>query len=95
VTDHENRSNTTVLFEHISQVFLELFLKGGLYNSNPLLREQSIDDFSESATEVKPVSRKFPGIALDNQQVGSGLAALFDLPRATLRPRWSRTGFST
>jgi hypothetical protein len=95
MTDHENRSNTTVLFEHISKVFLELFLRGRLYNCNPLLREQSFDDFSESATEVKPVSRKFPGIALDDQQVGSGLAALFDFPRTTLRPRWSRTEFST
>jgi hypothetical protein len=41
------------------------------------------------------VSRKFPRIALDDQQVGSGLPALYDLSRAVLRPRWSRSGFST
>jgi hypothetical protein len=95
MTDYENRSNTTVFFEHISKVFLELSLRGGLHNGDPLLREQGRGELPESATKVKPVSRKFPRIALDDQQMGPGLPTLFDLPQAMLRPRWSRTGFST
>jgi hypothetical protein len=94
MTDHENRSDTTVVLEHVSEIFRESLLGEGLYNGDPLLREHGLDEPPESATEVKPVSRKFPKIALDDQQVSSGLPAPFDLPRPTLRPLSSRSGFS-